>query len=1487
MGALAFLSWIGKSEGQDWLGGKVEVLGSEQLAEGSISLGNIQTDLYSRLELEDLEILDAAGVPILGVDRLILQLDPVRLWEREVWISRIEVYGPTMDLVVDEHGSLNILEILPPTDEEDSALSRFMKDWSLQIDRLEISQARVSYQDRQPAAAVPELSFFMDHLDLGFEQGSDGLHLDGLDLDLQLESPIKEDIALKGALSYDGSTLGMDYLDLGLSDLELQLKGEIARAATRPHLDLVLSSLSLGPVLPAEIMGEEVLSEPVDLSGRIEGPLSDLHLVLSAHLPKGELDVDFLADLESEETSWTLGLGSRGVDFSAATPLIPLAAELTADLSAEGTGLDPSTDMEASWNLQSGPIQIEGEEIESLRAQGRLVDGSVWIDSSNLQHLFGSANIRGSLELETLELNADAEVQVPSLAVLPQIEGLAKVQGAVIFRSQLTSVLGSEELSARISGELGVQELLVDEIAVRSLTLPMEGSVAMNSLALTGSILAEGIYRDQLEADLLRASKWSVDWSQEDGLHLDSSLLLSGVSLGDDAIRIGIVEGEMGGSLDSDSRLQLEANLDVQEVEMGPAGYRAEGGAVHAELNGDRVILDFNLARRARPFLKGEILGDLFRQEWVVDRLIVAPRSDRPLMSERPVEFRLADGGVRDLDLALRGDAGSIEVQGDMLEIHSGQSDLHVQIKELDLSYVLDVIGLYDPDLVDFVDPGKVQGLFNMSGMARDGEEGMVIGGKGHIEDLVWEELAQIPLLEFQVDGPLVRPRIEVGISDEAGPIFEIDGTVPLKGGVASLRLDCTQEVDLDGVLSLSEHERIKAVVPLVEAPDGLLAAKLEINGQACDPDLELLASGELRLGRDLSNLRYDFDLAREGSKVDIYATLEEGLAQRVELNGELQTGLSSVLGWVLEGEEEPDLKAVETWVSDLAIGVIPLDLPLSTLARYVPVPRGVHGRVAGGLSIVGDPMAPQINAGLLLIEGRVGASNVTMASVGVMPEADGYRVALMLLTEDSGGLDVQGFVPISIDLSRGADQDLTKDGLDLKVSGAGLPLDMMVGVVDDVIEADGTLLIEGEVAGSLLEPSPRLEIRTEDASLAYSVTGVRYPRVDLWARLVKDHFFLHSLEIDSEPLWSRFQSRSGTAAIEGQATLDGLALDQVRMNMLADGFWLSNIPMASLQVDGEIEITGRTPGLVFRGTGKLIDGRMNFDESWFTEQQDLVLDSSIKLNRSTEETGERFREKVHKDFWEPFDVEVEVDLDRKLRMVAHIPMEYAMGRQLAALSTVSADVELDGQNLKVFWRDGEPNMVGTVEVFDGSMYMLGRQFKVGAGEVSWVGGDFLDPILDLQASKGTRGYGDVTTRVGGSLEQMTVSFDSEDYPDQTDILSILMLGKPASELAGSEGQVGAQMLGAALAMAAGRQFSRAVGSSFMGQVELDQDALKVGFPLGEKLFLELQRRSLAEADENVRELRLEWLIMQRMYFEFVSGDRGQGSADLYRRWRF
>jgi hypothetical protein len=1500
-GALAGISWLTKPEAQDWLAERLAEVGTNYLAEGSVEIDLLRTDLYSELEVGGIEFLDAQGKRMIFVDRVSMRMDPARLHAREVWISMLEVQGPVLNLVIDEDGSLNILQVIPE-DEEESMWSSLLDDWTVQVDAIQVEDAELSLRDHREEAPLPEVALGMESLDMIFERDSEGLHLDGLEIMVQVEEPFEDDLRVQGALTYDGSGVEVDYLSLSLSDLSMDLRGTIDGVSIDPYFGIELQQLQVGPELLETLSETAVLNDEVQVSGRIDGPLAAIHSELTATLPEGLVEIRANADLEAQPPAWVVEVRVQDAGLQALTPMVPLPLLLNIAGRAEGTGLDPFTDMDASWMLQEGRMVVNGEELPKLRASGTLLDGRVMLDESELQHELGIARLKGDLNLDTMELGVALRASLPSLPKLrtevlryqAELELPSIDEGALSVDIRMETDLSQSDLEASFTGSVELRDLRLDGMEVAHVEIPIRGEGSMTSAEVNGSLYAQRISQEEVSAAELNASQWVAHWSPDAGLSLDSDLFLRNVSMGGDAVVIREIEGEIQGGQDSGSAISLAADLNVRDVAMGPAGYRAEGGEVRASLEGDEVKLVFDLERRSLPFFKGEVNGNLFRQEWSVQRLVLAPRSDRPLVGARPVRFRLADGGIRDLDLALLGAAGAIQIQGDWLEIHSGQTRMSLEIQNLDIPYVLDVIGLYDPSLVSFVDMDQVQGRLSMRGEIEDrGEPGVAIDGGAEIEGLIWEDLVDVDRVAFDTTGWLERPDIGVEVHDEQGLLLRLDGSIPLESGVASLGLACGGELDLEGVLTLSDHSRLARAVPLLEIPDGQVGATFGLRGDPCDPRMDLTSAGQVLLGAEQGLMRYDVDVHRDGERIDLEVVLEEGLISRVKIEGELETGLSDVLAWTLQPEgaateaDEPDWGAVETWLPHVTrLAISPLNLPVSTIARYIDLPSEIEGSFGGGLTVSGDLRSPRVEGALVLVNGRVGGAEVDSANVILAPDEGGYNVYTMLASEGLS-IDIQGFVPLELDLNRGLDQDLTRPGLSLAIGGTGLPLSMAMGVVEDVAEAEGNLWVEGEILGTLAAPEPHIEVKTEDASFAYSVTGVRYPRVDLWARLVDDTFFVHRLEMESEPLWSPLPTRSGSVSVSGHASLDGFALDKVSMKAAADAFWLSYIPMAALQVDGDIEISGRTPELVFRGTGTLVDGRMNFEESWFIEELDLSVDTSISLFRAGTEGVEHLVGESESDFWDPFDIDIEMDLDRNLRMVAHIPMEYAMGSQLAALSTVSTDVELDGQEVHVIWKDGEPNLEGTVEVFDGTMYMLGRQFKVGAGEVSWVGGDFLDPLLDLQATKTTRGYGDITTYLGGSLDNMEVRFDSQDYPDQTDILSILMLGKPASELAGSEGQVGAQMLGAALAMAAGRQFSRAVGSSFMGQVELDQDALKVGFPIGEKAFIELQRRSKAEPNENVMEVRLEWLIMQKMYMEFVSGDHGQGSADLYRRWRF
>jgi len=181
---------------------------------------------------------------------------------------------------------------------------------------------------------------------------------------------------------------------------------------------------------------------------------------------------------------------------------------------------------------------------------------------------------------------------------------------------------------------------------------------------------------------------------------------------------------------------------------------------------------------------------------------------------------------------------------------------------------------------------------------------------------------------------------------------------------------------------------------------------------------------------------------------------------------------------------------------------------------------------------------------------------------------------------------------------------------------------------------------------------------------------------------------------------------------------------------------------------------------------------------------------------------------------------------------------------------------------------------------------VLTGTFDVSGGTLVFSGKDYTEPSMDLSAIRSTGKYGDVQATVTGTPSAPQLEFSSEEYPDQADVISLLLFGKPASEMADTEGEAGAALMGAALSSVTG-QVSQAFESSVVGSLELEDGAVQVGMPLSEKLYLTYAIKTNADEDENVNQASLEWLIQRRMYAEFVTGDAGQSSADLYWRWRF
>ena len=121
-----------------------------------------------------------------------------------------------------------------------------------------------------------------------------------------------------------------------------------------------------------------------------------------------------------------------------------------------------------------------------------------------------------------------------------------------------------------------------------------------------------------------------------------------------------------------------------------------------------------------------------------------------------------------------------------------------------------------------------------------------------------------------------------------------------------------------------------------------------------------------------------------------------------------------------------------------------------------------------------------------------------------------------------------------------------------------------------------------------------------------------------------------------------------------------------------------------------------------------------------------------------------------------------------------------------------------------------------------------------------------------------------------------------------TNVMAILLFGRPLSELDAGEGQTGGQLVQTALVAAAGSQVEDALGTALVDSVRYDSDdGLALGWSIGTDAFLTVAVDPTAETEENLTEARLSWFLGGAGEAEVQTGDAGVSEAWLRVEERF
>ncbi len=205
------------------------------------------------------------------------------------------------------------------------------------------------------------------------------------------------------------------------------------------------------------------------------------------------------------------------------------------------------------------------------------------------------------------------------------------------------------------------------------------------------------------------------------------------------------------------------------------------------------------------------------------------------------------------------------------------------------------------------------------------------------------------------------------------------------------------------------------------------------------------------------------------------------------------------------------------------------------------------------------------------------------------------------------------------------------------------------------------------------------------------------------------------------------------------------------------------------------------------------------------------------------------------------------------------------------------------------------PQLLGRIEAEKGTVYFRKNDFKMLHASIDFVDPNRMNPVLDIQAETQVKEY-QIRLAVTGNADRASVTFISDPSLSDSDILSMLALGKKGSELAGKETSVG---VGEAASFATGQfqdifenrargltGFDRFQVDPYVNQNNTSVPRLTVGKELVQnKLYVTYSSNVGAAMPEQM--ISLEYILNRHFSLVGEKDETGNTGADIKYRFEF
>ncbi len=1427
--AVGGLVWLRTPAGNAWL--LDTLLGLAGPSRGTLTARHLSTDLLDDLRIEGLDLSDADGKVLAHVDVLELEYDLGGIFGRKLVVHQLSLAGGGVHLRNDDGSCRNPVALWDIPAGKGGPWTGIGLDIEVQAVSLGLDTVELcSGPDPLTASAV--LLAGDARLD-GPKASSTGLRLEGV---LAGPSWVRAPTGFGAHVAgdWDGRAAHLDLTAfLGLQSIELASTELYGLDGAAPSGVAQIVSAHFEP----EPFGIPGIHGPFDASGVIRGALRHPVADLKLHTTGGDV------------------LVTGDLDVNGAVPLWNADVQIPEEVQLGGT-------IEALRDTRvAGRVTVAGQGLGWPDALH--IDGTADVTSTSVEGA-GPYRVVGPVHLD------QGRVDAPSLHV--------------------ESPAGTAEVSVHVDvpaggATIGVVDTDVDLARLAVYGVPgLRGRVHYSG-SITGDWVggvhatAEGAvrggavgYRDQAAAQGLAGQvrvRWDVDHGAIAGrLHATRLEIPPGTNPAVSAAGADVVvsldfgrEG-VGGRIDARA---LDVTVPTQHYDLLVANALLEPGSVgFAAIGGTPSIDEAGLPETEALTAQGRYRFD---GALTLDEARFAPAAGVDWRLTEPATLVITDDRfVLHLNAASTDGNGSIVADGTVRT--RGDCDLDVQLS----NFTLATVSAFLPGEAL---AGTVDGHAHLTGPLRSPVARFDAHGSGLV---VPNALASGDVaLDGSSDGHSVTATAQLRREGGSAPLLILGARVGIRpdGDLPAIDPEGVLEVTARVPPSGSEEWRSTLAPGLLDPalPDMRAAAEVALGGTFRKPSALVTLGVQVRTREGWIALDADGQIVDDLATVRIVAN--QHLTRRAEIAGTLGVALASLTRMAL-GEPAPDPHAI---ASNLAMDVVPLQLPLVALGA----PPSVKGSLLGGLHISGDPERPNLEGALMVINGALGDVPVSPAMLTLTGADSGYNVDAQLAFGGGGGVHAQGFVPVEANLGAFG-SELERGGLNLVVDGDGIPLQAASALIPGLSGAEGIARITGTIGGRVNAPAPDLALVLKNGSFTVDPLNVRYSAVDVRAHLTADDFVIEDLSaVTSGRSRDLNLERSGTLHASGHLALDHFQPGAIQGALDLGNAWVVNRPDASVRATSSLRLSGIWPVLALSGRVDVDEADVVLGESFFSAESSLKLDPNILVFRPGVVTPTRVETAAGLDL----NLDVQVYLNRSASVDVTIPMEQFGGELTKSLSNLRFDVVLDSPDgLHLQRRSGVVQVSGVVEPLSGVANVLGKNFDLAGGTISFTGVDYLTPLLNVSAVYASGADGNITAHISGPAQTPTISFSSDQGKSLDDMISILLFGAPVNTLSDQSSVA----LTAAFKSIFRSQMNEATSLTRLDVLELSADNYTFGKRFGKNTLVEIAINPNAAHSAtlvNPVELKIQVPLWKGWYLEGSAGTAGLGAVSTYKRWRF